>query len=152
MSALATTEHQDQTNCGPLSWKQENNIKINYESDSYSDNDISPLKLVRNCKPSCWAYGHTILLACKGKIKDIVVNKHTCYGENETITGYWHYLVMNFYNHENILQPCHVTIYIDGETNISGDPSEYALRNPKCIRKKEFVDEDTIKTLLEQYH
>ena len=140
MSALAATEHLEQTNCGPLSWKQENNIKINHE-------EIEPIYLVRHCKPACWAYGHNILRSCNGKIKDIVVDRHICYGENEIITGYWNYLIISYYNDDNQLQPCHVTVYIDGEQNIKGDITDYVLRNPSCIRKKDFVDRDSIDQL-----
>ena len=137
--------HQNHPMCGPLAWKRDNDVKIH-------DEDIKPpLFLVRQCKPSCWAYGHKVLLACNGKIKDIVVDKHTSYAANDKILGYWHYLIMNYYNNKNILQPCHVSIYIAGELNINGDTSDYVLRNPSCIKKKEFVDEDTIKSLVQSY-
>ncbi len=131
-TGLCANLHQNHPLCGPLSLKP-------------------PLKLVRHCKPACWAYGHRILRACNGRIQDVVVDKHISRGFEEKILGYWYHLVMKFYNEKNILQPCHVSIYIDGENDLPSDPTDFALRNLNCIRKKEFIEEHTINTLLELY-
>ena len=139
---ICENQHRDSLMCGPLAWKKMNNIVINGE-------DLEPLALVRYCKQSCWSYGHKILRACNGKIKDIVVDKHTCYGKNETITGYWYYLIINYYNDDDILQPCQVTVHTVKE--ITADISDYILRNPKYIVKKDFVSEEYIDKLIRLY-
>jgi hypothetical protein len=148
--------HKNETLCGPLSWKLENNIKRETSSesdDNLSDeklSDLEPGKLIRSCKDHCWAYGHNVLKACgRNRMKDIVVDTHETIVDEKTI-GCWYYVIMSLYRN-NSLEYAHVYAHIDGP-KINKDPTDYVLRNRSCIKKIDFKTQQRIDELISTYY